>query len=118
MELIIGGIGQGKLRYALASSGLDEAAVTYDPTVPRPIFAGLETWLKTHDDPMPALEALIAACPEVRILCAEVGSGVVPMDKGERVWRERVGRTCCHLAEAACKVTRLYCGIPSVIKGE
>ena len=66
---------------------------------------------------MPALEAYLRRRPDGVILCDEVGCGVVPMDSADRAWRERVGRTCCALAERADKVVRLYCGIPSMIKG-
>ena len=69
------------------------------------------------EDPWPALNALLAAYPNACLLCDEVGCGVVPMDGGDRRWRERVGRTCCALAERAERVIRLYCGIPTIIKG-
>ena len=84
----------------------------------RSLVTGLETWLKGESDPMPALQALLKRNPEVVILCDEVGCGVVPMEKKERDWRERVGRTCCVLAEQAERVERLFCGIPTVLKGD
>ena len=56
--------------------------------------------------------------PDVVILCDEVGSGVVPLAEEDRTWRERVGRTCCALAERASCVVRIWCGIPMVLKGE
>ena len=117
MNLLIGGVGQGKLACALALTHLDESAVTHDPADPRPILAGLETWLRGTEDPWPALESLLARQPDVTILCDEVGCGVVPMDRSDRLWRERVGRTCCALAERADLVLRLYCGIPTILKG-
>ena len=117
MNLIVGGAGQGKLACALQLTGLDESAVSRNPAEIRPIVAGLETWLRHVDDPWPALEQLLAACPDVTIVCDEVGSGVVPMEKTDRLWRERVGRTCCALAERADRVIRVYCGIPTVLKG-
>jgi adenosylcobinamide kinase/adenosylcobinamide-phosphate guanylyltransferase len=42
--------------------------------------------------------------------------GVVPMDAWERIWRERVGRTCGKLASQATRVVRMVCGIPTIIK--
>lgn len=117
MRLIIGGAGQGKLTYALSSTQLDESAVSRDPAQPRPILAGLETWLRTAEDPWPTLEALLTAQPDVVILCDEVGCGVVPLDPADRAWRERVGRVCCLLAQRADSVVRLCCGIPTVLKG-
>lgn len=51
------------------------------------------------------------------VCCNEVGCGVVPLDAGERKWRDEVGRACCALAAEAEAVVRLVCGIPQIIKG-
>ena len=118
MILLIGGKGQGKLAYAKEKTGAAEAAYTPMDAWSKPILAGLETWLKEETHPMPALEELLRQNPGVVILCDEVGCGVVPMEKEERAWRERVGRTCCALAEQAERVERLFCGIPTVLKGD
>ena len=118
MTLIIGGAGQGKLRCALAFTGLNASQAGNLPEENPPILNHLETWLKTAADPLPALEAYLARRPDAVILCNEVGCGVVPMDRADRDWRERVGRTCCYLAERAERVIRVYCGIPMVLKGE
>ena len=118
MILIIGGAGQGKLRCALALTGLDAAHVGASPAEDKPILNHLETWLREEADPLPVLEAYLTWRPNAVILCDEVGCGVVPMDREDRAWRERVGRTCCALAERADRVIRVYCGIPTVIKGD
>ncbi len=118
MTLIIGGAGQGKLAYALAQLHMGMDQVARAPSEGKPVLAGLEAWLRGETDPMPALERFLERRPRAVILCDEVGSGVVPMDREDRDWRERVGRTCCALAELADCVIRLYCGIPSILKGE
>ena len=51
------------------------------------------------------------------IVADEIGCGVVPMEKEERLWREKTGRTLCEAARAADEVYRIYCGIPQQIKG-
>ena len=117
MMLIVGGAGQGKLSFALRRSGLDASQVTEDPRAGKPIVTGLADWMRGEADPLPVLEALILERPDVILLCDEVGCGVVPMDPEDRAWRERVGRTCCALAERADCVIRVYCGIPSLLKG-
>lgn len=117
MTLIIGGAGQGKLAYALRLTNGTSAQVTDTPETPKPIVTGLQQWLRSAEDPWPALDALLAVHPDACILCDEVGCGVVPMDREDRLWRERVGRTCCILAERADRVVRLCCGIPTIIKG-
>lgn len=52
------------------------------------------------------------------ILATEVGGGVVPMDAGERAAREAAGRLACLLAARAACVVQMFCGIPTVLKGE
>ena len=53
---------------------------------------------------------------ELVIIMNEVGSGVVPMDKEERAWRESVGRVSCLFAKKADRVYRLIAGIPQRLK--
>ena len=118
MILVVGGAGQGKLAWALKMTGRTVDDVAGEPEAGRSILTGLAQWLRETEDPMPALEKWLEACPQAVILCDEVGCGVVPMDRADRAWRERVGRTCCTLAERADCVVRLYCGIPSILKGE
>ena len=52
------------------------------------------------------------------VLATEVGGGVVPMDAAERAAREAAGRLACLLAERADCVVQMFCGIPTVLKGE
>ena len=52
------------------------------------------------------------------VIATEVGSGVVPLDAGEREARERAGRLNCLLAARASAVYRVFCGIPMLLKGE
>ena len=52
------------------------------------------------------------------VMATEVGGGVVPMDAGERAAREAAGRLACLLAARAGCVVQMFCGIPTVLKGE
>ena len=52
------------------------------------------------------------------VLATEVGGGVVPMDPAERAGREAAGRLACLLAARADCVVQMFCGIPTVLKGE
>ena len=52
------------------------------------------------------------------VLATEVGGGVVPMDPQERESREAAGRLACLLAARAACVVQMFCGIPTVLKGE
>ena len=121
MILIVGGVGQGKLAYALKQTGLSMDQVAFCPVdagPERPILAHLERWVRATEAVEGPVEDLLERCPEVVILCDQVGCGVVPMAREERDWRERVGRLCCALAARADRVERLFCGLPQVLKGE
>ena len=76
MILIIGGAGQGKLDYVLSKTGFGEADVARDPEAAKkkPVFAGVEHWPDLDE------ESLLAANPDVILICREVGCGVVPVD--------------------------------------
>ena len=52
------------------------------------------------------------------LIATEVGGGVVPMDANERADREAAGRLACLLAARADCVVQMFCGIPTVMKGE
>ncbi len=114
MILIVGGAGQGKLDYVLGQTGLGPEQVAHTPEEARekPIFYGVEQWPDLDE------EELLAANPQVILICREVGCGVVPVDARERAWREQVGRLCCRLARRAARVERIFCGLPLVLKGE
>lgn len=53
---------------------------------------------------------------DIVIVSAELGYGVVPVDAFDRRFREAHGRLCCRLAEEADEVSRVICGIGTVIK--
>lgn len=115
MKLIVGGLGQGMLAWALKEYGLTQADVarTAEEAARLPVLDGLEELLRDPDfDLAPVLEAN----PDIILICRELGCGVVPLDKTQRDWRERVGRTCCDLAEQADTVVRVCCGIGQVLK--
>ena len=52
------------------------------------------------------------------VIATEVGGGVVPVDAGQRAAREAAGRLACLLAARADCVVQMFCGIPTVLKGE
>ena len=48
----------------------------------------------------------------------EIGGGIVPLEAEQRRAREAAGRLACLLAARADTVIEMFCGIPTVIKGE
>lgn len=51
------------------------------------------------------------------VTAAEVG-GVVPIDPAARAAREAAGRLACLLAARADCVVQMFCGLPTILKGE
>ena len=47
----------------------------------------------------------------------EVGCGIVPLEKSERIYREEAGRAGCIIAAHSETVIRVFCGVPQIIKG-
>ena len=115
MILIVGGEGAGKRTFAKSLGYKDEdmADASLDCL---PVIFHVERLVFDCPEKADALyDALLAK--EV-VICNEVGSGVIPIERSERLGREAVGRLCVRLAGRADTVVRMVCGIPSVIKGE
>ena len=66
---------------------------------------------------LPALADRLASEYDI-LIATEVGGGVVLMDANERADREAAGRLACLLAARADCVVQMFCGIPTVLKGE
>ena len=109
MVLIIGGAAQGKLDFARRELGV--AAWSDGIIGNENCIYNLHRALRQQPEADAALEQWLTEHPDGIIICDEVGCGVVPMDKEDRSWRERVGRTCCRLAERAAAVYRVTCGL-------
>ncbi|MFQ9509588.1 MAG: bifunctional adenosylcobinamide kinase/adenosylcobinamide-phosphate guanylyltransferase [Lachnospiraceae bacterium] len=124
MRLIIGGSYQGKFEYAkkIAGNGgiilngweeeIDFANVK--------IWNNFHLWIKKHMntgiDMQKAVKMIVEKNPDIIIIMDEIGSGVVPINKVDRDFRETAGRIGCFLAQSANEVHRVVCGIGTVIK--
>ena len=115
MLLIIGGKASGKLDYA-RSLGYVDAQISDAGIDERPVVNHLESIVS--EDPENAKNLLPRLLEKDIVICDEMGSGIVPMDRTQRVIREETGRLCIELAKEAKTVVRMFCGIPTVIKGE
>lgn len=117
MDLIIGGAYQGKLTLAAQEYGLTPGDIcdlaAGEPALGARCYIHLEELTRWQEDTEPYLPLLAAA--EV-VIAREIGSGVVPMDAGERAWRERHGRLLRQLAQQAGSVRRVFCGLTEVLK--
>ena len=120
MVLIVGGRAAGKRDYALERFGLMGRALSPQEALKAPLVDNFQDIIRQlmqeKQDTQAYVTQLIRDNPDAVILCDEVGQGIVPLDRGERAYREAVGQACCQLAAAAFEVLRLVCGLPQQLK--
>ena len=137
MRLYIGGCYQGKREYVLSNctgdsetcQGLSVVLVADGKTallqeiMQADVLDHFHLWVrrlldsgKTETEVLDVTREIVETCPDIWIICDEVGMGIVPVDVFERQYREVVGRCCCELAKEAQQVVRIVCGIGMRIK--
>ena len=131
MHLIFGGAYQGKLDYARERYQLGEEDVFFcggeqlnvagsEIDFSKKVVDGLEHFIlhcvQTGTEAKDELEKEGDQWRDTVFICTDISSGVVPMEKERRAWREMVGRTLMYLGKEAEEVTRIFCGLPQKIK--
>lgn len=111
MELYIGGYAQGKYEHVRKEFPDAEVWNEFHLYVKEQLGLGMSAWQIEE-----SVFERIDASPQIKILCDEIGCGIVPMEKADRLWREETGRLLCKIASRADKVVRFVCGIPQRIK--
>ena len=115
MILVIGGLASGKRAYVNKIFGYSDEDMADAVIDNSPVLYNLQDLVASR---LEDAEALLPVLLEKQVvICNEVGCGIVPIDRSDRASREATGRLCLALAENAKKVVRVYCGIPTVIKG-
>ena len=125
MIMIIGGRFQGKTSYALSLGIKNEdirsgSELSLEVPCNMVCISDFQLFIKkvceNGLDPREKTAELLEKNPRIVIISSEIGNGVIPIEKNDRIWRESVGRACCFLASKAEKVIRMVCGIPTIIK--
>lgn len=128
MKMITGGAFQGKGKCAEKLFGIHEsdmidgAVCIYDEAFNAVCIKNYHELLRRLlTENVSLTEFTKQLCIEnssVVIIMNEIGSGIVPLEKSERILREETGRAGCIIAEHSDVVVRVLCGIPMIIKGE
>ena len=127
MILIFGGAYQGKLDYAAQRFKLTENDIyrcsedhAGEPERKRIIYE-LDKWvlalIRAGIYSEDLVKKYISESGDAIVICNDISCGVVPIDPELRAWREAVGRALAVCAAGSQEVVRLYCGIPTSIKG-
>lgn len=127
MIMITGGAFQGKTEYAknrfgfsdsdIINGGICDLEAVFTAKCVTNYHLAVKRLLEANADPEEFSRRICRENPDAVIIINEIGSGIIPLEKGERIWREETGRAGCIIAENSCEVIRLVCGIPVKIKG-
>ena len=133
MRLVIGGASQGKRAYVMGTYGIREDEILDGAFVEPVACAKMEKCdegfkcitnfhilvkrlLADGKDAIEIAGKLVDNNPGLIVIMDEVGNGIIPLEKSDRIWREQVGRTSCLLAARAESVERIVCGLCMRIK--
>lgn len=128
MKLITGGAFEGKTGFAVNNFGVcfpeikDGEKCIFDEVFSAECVNNYHILVKRllsgNIDPTEFTERLCKENNNIIVIMNEVGCGIVPVEKSERLWRETCGKCGCMIAENADTVVRVTCGIGTAIKGE
>ncbi len=128
MIMITGGAFSGKKDYAKKRFGFsDEEILNGENCSLEAVFSAkciadfqliVKRLLEENADVQTFTERLCKEDPNAVVIINEIGAGIIPLEKSDRIWREETGRSGCLIARNSSEVIRLTCGIPTTIKGE
>ncbi|MBR1592078.1 MAG: bifunctional adenosylcobinamide kinase/adenosylcobinamide-phosphate guanylyltransferase [Ruminococcus sp.] len=124
INMIIGGAYQGKRAFAREYFGinnmLDGRICDYDEIFGAECVFNFHMLIKRlvdeNIDCVEFTQKIIDENSDIVIITDEIGCGIIPLEKSERIWRENAGKCGCMIAASSEKVIRVFCGILTVIK--
>ncbi|PSL40595.1 adenosylcobinamide kinase /adenosylcobinamide-phosphate guanylyltransferase [Planomicrobium soli] len=130
MHIIFGGAFNGKREYVKTWLN-DQEALWCEAEMPETgsltmVIAGVEIWVKLQLEAGKSEEEVVESAKKALKLngtsrqiwiLTDINRGIVPIDPIERQQRDIVGRLYQFLFKEAESVTRIWYGIPEIIKG-
>lgn len=124
MVLVFGGAYNGKLDFVKEKFNVNEDDIFYcgvnEIDFSKKVICGLHKF--TYNNILKDISSFqyikenINLFKDKIIISDEISSGIVPLKKEERMWREETGRCLQYLSKEASCVYRIFCGIPTIIK--
>lgn len=127
MIVITGGACQGKLEYAKERFAFTEADIEYCTvenglSFKKSCIYNLHLYIlgaiRKGEDPIEIISKALSQLEDKILICDDICSGVVPIERENRLWRDNTGKIMQILCRNAVEVVRLFCGLPEKIKGE
>lgn len=125
MVLVFGGAYSGKLEFVKEQFKATDEDIFYcsDSKIDysKKVISGLHKFtysnVLSEKNSLEYIKENINLFKDKIIICDEISSGIVPLKKEDRIWREETGRCLQFLSKEASSVYRIFCGIPTIIKG-
>lgn len=124
MVLVFGGAYNGKLDFVKEQFNVSEDDIFYcgvnEIDFSKKVICGLHKF--TYNNILKEINSLqyikenINLFKDKIIISDEISSGIVPLKKEDRMWREETGRCLQYLSKKSSCVYRIFCGIPTIIK--
>ncbi|WP_196001726.1 bifunctional adenosylcobinamide kinase/adenosylcobinamide-phosphate guanylyltransferase [Clostridium sp. 1001271B_151109_B4] len=124
MILVFGGAYNGKKDFIKEKFNIDEENIFYcnDDKIDfsKKVICGIHKF--TYNNTLKNKSSLeyikenINLFKDKIIISDEISSGIVPLKKEDRMWREETGRCLQYLSKESSCVYRVFCGIPTIIK--
>ena len=124
MVLVFGGAYNGKLDFVKEKFSINEDDIFYcgvnEIDFSKKVICGFhrfryENILKDINS-LQYIKENINFFKDKIIISDEISSGIVPLKKEDRMWREETGRCLQYLSKESSCVYRIFCGIPTIIK--
>lgn len=127
MIFITGGANQGKRNYAFERYALSEEGIfdcnqyeikNQTAFTQVSCIINLQLLAKQLEEKqlIDLVKTIISQNPDIIMIMDEVGCGIVPLEKADRDYREKVGHLGCFIAAQADCVIRVICGVGQKIK--
>ena len=124
MVLVFGGAYNGKLDFVKDKFNINEDDIFYcglnEIDFSKKVICGFHKF--TYNNILNDINSIqyikenIDLFKDKIIISDEISSGVVPLKKEDRMWREETGRCLQYLSKESSCVYRVFCGIPTIIK--
>lgn len=126
MELYFGGAFNGKLKYVKEKYHIENCDIFFcndkEIDFSKEVICGIDKLIYNRAlNGVDSLSYFVDNSENLKnkiIICDEISSGIVPIKKEERMWREETGRVLQYLSHNSKIVCRIFCGIPTILKDE
>lgn len=128
MKMVVGGAYEGKTDYAKWKFNLTDSDIVdgfecsqrelMNSKCVKHAEELVRRSIKRGEDPMKLADSMIRYNPDMIVIANEVGCGIVPVNSGERAFREAAGQFCTKLASYSDEVYRVVYGTGMLIKKE